>query len=173
MPSPVISLTQAQAGDLVACTSADVVGRMIRVAEWLKPSWRAGSDVNHYAWLDHQTVDGEWIVGQAEAHGVTCNARLSTVAPGGSYVIQQLPAECDRARVLEFLRGEVGSHYGFLTIASIAVTIAAPKFVNVMVPGTWVCSALIAEGLRAGGWLHRWGDIYQVSPAQLDLAVGS
>jgi hypothetical protein len=162
-----IPLEAATAGDLVRCHSKGVVGRGIRWAEWIR--WRRGSEWNHFAWLDHD--EAGWIVGQAEARGVTINSALADVAPGGSYEIVPLPAGVDRAKALEFLRAQVGRRYGFVTIASILLTILGPSFLNVMVPDTWICSAVAAEGLRAGGWIHPWGDIYQVTPAQLSDAL--
>jgi len=113
----------------------------------------------------------DWVVGQAEARGVTLGATLATVAPGGSYEIVPVPAGVDRAKELEFLRAQVGRRYGFVTIASILITILTPVFLNVMASDTWICSAVTAEGLRAGGWIHNWPDIYQVNPAQLADAL--
>jgi hypothetical protein len=81
--------------------------------------------------------------------------------------IVKVPTGCDRAEVLTFLRAQVGAKYGFLTILSILVTELSPKFVNVMLPNTWICSAVVAEGLRFGGWYHASGDIYQISPDEL------
>ena len=110
-------------------------------------------------------------IGQAQGSGVTIGSTLGSVAPGGGCEIVPLPAGVDRAKVLEFLRAQVGRKYGFVTIASILITIIGPSFLNVMVPDTWICSAVVAEGLRAGGWIHNWPDVYQVSPAQLSEAL--
>lgn len=158
-----IPLEAATAGDLVRCHSKGMVSRAIRWGEWLR--WRRGSEWNHFAWLDHD--EAGWIVGQAEGHGVTCDKTLASIAPGGTYEIVPLPPGVDRAKVLEFLRAQVGRPYGFLTIVSIVITLISPKFLNVMLPDTWICSAVVAEGLRAGGWIHNWPDVYQVTPAQL------
>jgi hypothetical protein len=70
-------------------------------------------------------------------------------------------------------RGEVGAEYGFGSIASIVVTELSPRPVrfDFRRGGTWICSALGAEALRAGGWYHQWPDIYQVRPAQLYSAL--
>lgn len=151
-----------QAGDLVFCHSSGIVGRAIRLAERLR--WRPGSFYNHVALLS-EAVGDDWRVIQAEGKGVTDTALLSSVVPGGTYAVFTCPA--DRAKVLEFAHAQVGRRYGFLTIASIVVTLLSPQFLNVMLPDTWICSAVAAESLRAGGWLRNWDDIYQVSPAQL------
>jgi hypothetical protein len=69
---------------------------------------------------------------------------------------------------VNFMRWQIGRSYGFLTIASILATIVVPfRWFNVMLPNTWVCSAVAGEGLRYAGWYHSWPDIYQVSPAEL------
>lgn len=153
-----------QPGDLVFCHGRGFVAGAIRLAERLR--FRGGDFYNHVAVLMER--DGvDWRVVQAEGRGVTSSGFLSHLAPGGKYVVVPPPAGIDRAQVLAFAQAQVGERYGFLTIASIVATLLSPKFVNVMLPYTWICSALAAESLRAGGWLHNWGDIYQVSPAQL------
>lgn len=156
----IIPLKDALPGDLVGCHSKGFVGSAIRFIEH-------GGEYNHIAWLDHQDAAGEWTIGQAVGKGVTCESKLSTVAPGGSYVILQAPAEVNRGRALAFARAQVGAEYGFVECASIVATLYTPKFVNVMKPNTWICSAVGAEMWRAGGWVHNWPDIYQVLPQQL------
>ena len=161
-----VTAAGARAGDLVFAHGSGAVSRAIRIAERIR--WSGGAGWNHVAWLDHQDATGRWVIGQAEAHGVTRDKPLESVAgPKGSYVIVSAPTAVDRDRLLEFLRGQVGTRYGFLTIASIVVTLLSPRFVNVMLPGTWICSAVVGEGLRYGGWLHNWPDLYQVAPAEL------
>jgi hypothetical protein len=162
---PVIPLDEAQPGDLVFCDSVGFVGRAIRFVTRGK--------YNHSAWLDRHvagvpfTPEVGWFVGQAVGRGVTVDARLDTIAPGGSYVIVRAPEGTNRETELAWLRSQVGRRYGFLTIASILVTLFTPKFVNVMLPDTWICSAVVGEGLAHGGWCRSWPDIYQVIPQQL------
>lgn len=168
-----IRLEDAKAGMLVYCHSSGVIGSAIRLVQHL------ANDVdyqwNHVAILDKK-VGNRWYVIQAEAHGVTgtrsdgteyLSRPLSTVAGDGYYEVREVPDGVDPAKVLEFARSQVGEHYGFITIASIVTSLLTPKFINVMLSNTWICSALTAEALRFGGWLHSWGDIYQVRPAQL------
>ncbi|HEX7355258.1 MAG TPA: hypothetical protein VF288_10550 [Mycobacteriales bacterium] len=112
---------------------------------------------------------------QADGAGVV-ESDLSSV--GGALTFLRPPAGAEPSRTVAFARGEVGAHYGFLTIGSIAVDILTPSWLHVPVmrPGTWICSAFAAEALRFGGWYHRWPDIYQVTPAELlhgMLATGS
>ena len=161
-----IDLATALPGDLIFCRGSGIVSRAIRLAERIR--WRAGSKWNHVAVLEAKSLAG-WTVVQAGGRGVT-STPLSAMAPGGGYVVVPAPETC-REDVVAFARAQVGSQYGYLTIASIVVTLLSPNFVNVMLPNTWICSALAAESLRAGGWVHNWPDVYQVSPAALSEAL--
>jgi hypothetical protein len=187
----IIPVSSAAAGDLVACHSHGVIGSAIRLGQRLQgDTWQArGLKVpaaaadepwmwNHFAILDRQYAGGTWSVIQAEAHGVTGTDNagkafdekpLSAIAPGGRFEILQLPAGAERCRVLSMARGEVGAHYGFVSIASIVATLLTPRPLrfDFRRGGTWICSALAGEALRAGGWFHQWSDIYQLTPAQL------
>ena len=163
-------------GDLVFAHNKNFIGRAIRAVEWVK--FRGGDHFNHVAVLYKPTDDGDWLLIQAETRGVTCTKTLSSLTQkGGTYTIFPLsdfngvngyPCADD---VVSFAHNEVGSKYGFLTIASILFTLFTPKFINVMLPNTWICSALGAEALRAGGWIQHWSDLYQVNPAELWEAV--
>jgi len=156
-------------GDLVFCHSKGLISKAIRLGELIR--WRSGATWNHVAIID--SVDGNDItVIQAEAHGVTDDKQLSTISPGGRYLVVPSPAGVDRAKLLAFARQEVGASYGFVSIASLIINILSPGWITVRWTNSWICSAVSAEALRAGGWLHRWSDIYQVSPAQLALALG-
>ena len=159
-----IDSADALPGDLVFCHGTGVVSRAIRLAERLH--WQGGDFYNHVAVLDMQTPTG-WTVIQAESRGVTRGRALSTIAPGGSYSIVRAPSDAFRADILAFARSQVGSDYGFLTIASIVLTILVPGSISFMFPNSWICSALAAEALRCGGWVHSWPVMAQVSPAQL------
>lgn len=160
----IIPIEAAVEGDLIFCHSTGVISRAIRMAEWVR--WRKGSTYNHVAILDVHQLDG-WSVIQAESRGVTRGAKLSTIAPGGTYSIVGLPTGCNRAEVLAFARAQVGRRYGFVTIVSCLLTILTPGAVNFMLGSTWICSAVAAESLRCGGWIHDWPDLYQCTPAQL------
>ena len=152
-----------QPGDLIFAHTNDIVGKGIRWAERIR--FRGGAAFNHVATV-YAFDDGEWNVIQAQARGITV-CPLSSVAPNGTYTIIQPPTSVDTAKQINFLEKQVGDPYGFLTIASILVNMFLPKFIDVELPGTWICSAVAAEALRFGGWYHSWPDIYETSPAQL------
>lgn len=184
LPQPdvtTVPISEAQSGDLIFAHSKGAIGGAIRLIEKLRRDWAktneaSGARYNHVAILDTPLPNGDWSVIQAVGKGVIEDtlerpSRLSTVTPGGFYSIVQLPKWTDREDVLAFARAQVGSRYGFVTCASILVTLFTPKFLNVMLPNTWICSAVGAEAVRTGGWVHCWPDLYSVTPAALWLAL--
>ena len=154
-----------QPGDIGFAKTNGIMGRAIRFGEELR--WHRGSIWNH-AFIVDRIEDGVVYVIQAEAAGVTSDKTLDSVAPKGVYVTMRPPQSVDVESLLAFARQEVGSHYGWLSIASAILDILTPGwFPSFRRGNSWICSAITAEALRAGGWLHRWSDIYVVTPAQL------
>ena len=153
------------AGDVVFAHSNGIIGRGIRFAE--KVRWRRGSHWNHACILWHKDSNDEWWVIQADIRGVNA-AKLTSV---GEFYIQGLPEGVDAERVIKFHESQMGSKYSILSILSILIDIITPNFFpEFRRDRTWVCSALVAEGLRAGGWFtekSNWGSIYTVTPSQL------
>lgn len=173
-----ILLSQAEPGDLVFCHSKGFVGAGIRLAEKFRRDWhdaseKPGSNWNHVAVLEEcsgpKTQPKLWTVLQAQGRGVT-RASLDSVAPRGQFDIVRLPSGACAGSVVRFMRAQVGAKYGFVTVASILLTLFTPRFFNVMKPGTWICSAVAGESMRFGGWLKNWPDVYEVTPAQLWIA---
>jgi hypothetical protein len=157
-------------GDLIFCHSTGIMGRIIRLGERIR--FRKGVQWNHVALVDRMMEDGDFLVIQAEAKGVTKDKRLSTIAPGGRYQVVRLPVGVSRQKVLDFAHEQVGSRYGWLTILSIAIDILTPFWVpSFRTRNSWICSAVSAEALRAGGWIHQWPDVYLVTPTMLWDAV--
>jgi hypothetical protein len=152
-------------GDVGFAHTNGAMGKVIRVGEWLrlhKNTW------NHQFALDRYE-NGEWYVIQAEMAGVTNTRKLEEVAPGGRYEIVPLPTECNRDLFLEFIRGEVGAEYGWTTDLAMSIDILSwswfPSFRGAR-KASWQCAALINEGMRFGGWYHRYLDVYCVFPEQ-------
>ena len=154
-------------GDVIFAHGKGFIARAIQFGELLR--WKRGRRWNHAA-IVAEVRPGQVRVIQAEGHGVT-STWMRSVAEVGS-VVELVPCPAaDWQRVVEFAEAQIHDDYGFLSILSIAISIVAPWFLTIRQPGTWVCSALAGECLRAGGWLHDWPDVYQVSPAQLYEAV--
>ena len=149
-------------GWIVFAHSNGIAGRLIRFGERLR--WKRGSTWNHAAVISRIT-DGVPYIIQADIKGVN-EAPLSTV---GSYIVMAPPQGCDATAVLQFCSSQVGkSKYGLLSILSIAIDIITPNwFPELRRDNTWICSALVGEALRFGGWLHPWGSVYTVTPAEL------
>jgi hypothetical protein len=156
-----------RAGDIGFCFgSPSIIDRAITLGEWLR--FRRGSKYSHVFTLD-QKVGNDWQIIEARSHGVQ-NIRLLSELKDYTIVPSPL-TQSGRLNQLSFLRAQLGKKYGFFTIGSIITTLILPSFINVMLPDTWICSALAGEGLRAGGWLHNWPDVYTVIPAQLYEAL--
>lgn len=151
-----------QAGDVVFAHSNGLMGRAIRFGEHLR--WKKGSHWNHACVLSRQDEDGTWYVIQADLRGVN-EATLESV---GEHVVIPLPLFVDRNKVLEFTHAQLGQKYSILSILSIVTDIISPKwFPEVRKDYTWICSALVGEALRYGGWLKNWGSIYTPTPSCL------
>jgi hypothetical protein len=155
-----------QAGDIGFARTKGVMGALIRLGEWLK---LRKSTYNHQFVIDQDAPGGDWYIIQATLRGVTNHGLLSTVAPGGKYVTMAPPSKVDRDKLLKFARAQVGLRYGYWTILAIAIDTVSwqwfPAFRGAR-KSSWICSALVCEALRYGGWLHDWLDVYTITPQQ-------
>jgi len=175
MTTHIINITSSaapvavKAGSLVLCESPDIIGRAIRLGEWIR--WRGGCRWNHAA-IAIEDGDNPLVV-QATGHGVSGTQRLHDLQ-GGFVAVIPPPLGVNSESIVRFATEQIGDHYGFLTIAGIVASQLSPSFLQFQTGryNTWICSALAAESWRCGGWVYSWPDIYAVSPAQLALAVG-
>ncbi len=151
---------------VVLCHTNSFLGWVIRVGERIR--WRSGATWNHAAIV--VTSGPNPLIVQATGRGVTQTHLLSVT---DRYTIVSVPSES--ASGAAFASSQLGERYGFLTVASIIFNLLTPHFIHIEVrrQNTWICSALVAESLRAGSWLHSWPSIYEVSPAQLAQALGA
>ena len=141
------------------------MGKLIRVGEALR--FKRGSHWNHAFFVtDTLTSSGERTVIQATLRGVTDDAPLSSV---GEYKLYDLPKGVNAKKVLAFANNQVGLRYGYFTILAIAIDILTWQWVPALRGArkpSWICSALVMESLRYGGFLHDLIDIYTVTPAE-------
>jgi hypothetical protein len=160
-------------GQIGFCHSTNIFGKAIRFGERLR--FRHGDFWNHvFIISDEIDSTGEPLIIQAISKGVDGSKPLSQVAPGGKYQVIELPAGVDSAKVLAFAKSQVGSGYGYISIASIVLQILLPRWLPMLTlrsKSTWICSALSAESARAGGWVHDWPDVYNVVPSELYAAL--
>jgi len=168
-----IDLAYAQPGDRVYVHSTKLLSRLIQGAQWLR--WRAGSKWNHMFILvspimTSPTTTVDWTIIQAAGKGVSY-ATYSSAAAGNEVAIVSA-SDLEREKVVEFMMGQVGVKYGFLTIVAIAVNLYTPSFIHIdfRKDGTWICSAVANEASRFGGLIRQWRNIYGVSPAESWIA---
>jgi len=149
-------------GDIVFAHSNGIMGRAIRFGETLR--WKRGSEFNHVAIVSEIRKGVPYVI-QAEPRGITNDKPITSV---GLFITRRPPRGVDPKKVVAFARAQVGLKYGWLSIVSVFFDILTPNwFPSFRRDNTWICSALAAESLRFGGWLHSWADIYVVTPAQL------
>ncbi len=159
-----LALARVQAGDVGLAHSRGLVGLLIRLLT--RSKWNHAFVVVAV----HGPAPDQIEVVQAEAHGVELTT-LDKVAPGGRIEIIACPAP-NRSLVVAEALSLRRRRYGFVTIASILFNLAPLPFrLDVQENGTLICSAVAAISLLAGGWLHPWPDLYQVTPAQLAIAL--
>ncbi len=161
-------------GSLVFTHASGIVPWAIRLGERLR--WRSGDVWSHVAVVsDEMGPDGSPLLIEALSIGVTGHHTLAEQVAGHTrYEVVGAPEGVDVRHALSFARAQIGRRYGFLTIAYLAAWVLIPRWVPLPVVrsrSTWICSALAAEALRAGGWLHEWPDIYSVAPAELFSAL--
>ena len=157
-----------QDGDIVFAHNSGIIARAIRFAERHDKAQKRQSGWNHAAVVYHDD-EGKLKVIQATAKGVTDNAYLDDIAPGGKYEILSLPVGVDRQKFLFFMASQVGDKYGFLTIVSCALDMYLPDAICLRRANTWICSGLVAGALWFGGYkgATKWPDLYTVTPSQL------
>ena len=159
-----------QPGDIIFCHGRSLVDWGIRVAEWLR--FRRGSYYNHVAMLWRYDEElGDWMIIEAESRGVTTNTLSFRLARCTVKVYAQPAAIRSPNDPINFMLNQQGDKYGFLTLVSLIPSLILPGMISFYKPGTWICSAVVAEALRYGGWLYNWTNMYQTTPAQLYEAI--
>ena len=157
-----------QQGDLVFTHGKGIVDWAIRVGEKIR--FKRGSKYNHVAMIVGPLEGDDYSVIEAESGGVVFGKLSDLMARGPVYVCPPPPV-VRRTKALQFMYAQEGTRYGWLTVVSTVISIILPGSVNFITPSTWICSAVVGEALRYGGWLHNWADVYQVTPAQLYEAL--
>lgn len=163
-------MTQIQAGDIVLANTKGAYGRLIQFGQAIR--WGQHSRWHHAALVVEVDTEGTvWVVQMARRGE---KVRLQDVAPGRPLKIIPCPDGVDRQRAIDFANRCIGIKYGVLTIISIAFNILTPRPIRLDLrrDETLICSAMVARALEHGGW---WcpGDPFQISPAQIDLALGA
>ena len=150
-------------GDIGFQRSTRTMGRLVLLGTWLK--FRKAFFTHQFA-ID-RIEGGVVYVIQAQTKGVTNSMTLDELKTRGPVTIISPPPEVDIEKFLTFCRAQIGDKYGFLTDFGMAIDILTWQWfpsVRGSRTDSWQCSALINEGLRFGGWLHDWQDIYAILP---------
>lgn len=167
-------------GDVILTHNPNgLFGRLIRFGEKLR--YRSKED-EPFTWFNHAAIvispdpeTGKPRVAEALGDGIKANLASKYLPEWFAYV--DVGADKgDRDEIVHFAEREVQLHteYGFLQIASIAMSLIAGGRLTVGMDGSEICSALAAKALRgAGYWWERDGRIVDetyLTPA--DLAAG-
>lgn len=165
-------------GDLLLTHSPDgLFGPLIRFGQRLR--YRSERE-QPYAWFNHVAVivtpfpDGSPRLAEALSRGVALTEATRYDAQWFAYVDVDA-SDTDRAQILAYAErvAELRPSYGWLQIASIALSLLTGARLNFGVNGTEICSAFAAKSLRpAGYWWERRGRVVDetyLTPA--DLAV--
>lgn len=158
-----------RAGDIVFAHTTGLLGRAIRLGERLR--WNEHASRWNHACVVSRVTKGETYVIEATLKGVI----ESPLSKYQDCMVIAPPVEVDVAKVVTFHKAQLGSKYGVLSIFCIMTDLVTGNWVpSFRRDGSWICSALTAEGLRYGGWFtpdSNFGDIYTPTPAQVWQAL--
>lgn len=156
----IIPTSQAQPGDIAGFKTHSAFGTAIGIGEWIRRSDRAYRDYHHIGVVSEP---GKVVQAARRVDEVT----FEEAAGGGDFDVFRCPPNVNRELVVAQARTLIGDPYDLLTIACITLTLETPNLVAFRREGAWICSGLAAYCLKAGGWLHDFRDLYQVTPAEL------
>jgi uncharacterized protein YycO len=134
-------------GDFILTHGDDVVSRAIRIGQRL----RFRGEERRYAYWNHAALivakDGDLI--EALARGVV-RRNLDAYTAREYHVVQIAATAEDRDEAVTFAETvlAVGSRYGYLAIASIALNLLTDSRLTFFVDGQYICSALVARALE-------------------------
>lgn len=157
-------------GDAVFAHTATVYGFLIRGAQALR--WWQGHDQNHMAIVVKVDPDGTvWCLQMTKKCVLV---KIEDVAKDGHVKIVSIPPDLDAAHAVKYAYVQLGIDYGVATIASVAINLALPRFLNFDFSrtGTLICSTLVARAWEHGGYIFKGVDAGQITPGQFDQLLG-
>jgi hypothetical protein len=166
---------EPQIGDLILCHSKKgLFAKLIRLGQWLRPSWREYRYWNHAALVvATPTLFGKRHV-QAIQMGRTCSYVFLDVLEEDKVVeVRPCPPGVDGDRARQYAVKQYGIDYSVATIFSIALSLLTPKAIRFDFRrhgDALICSALVARSWEHGGW-DCPTDPYQITPAELAMVV--
>lgn len=156
-------ITMAQ-GDFLLTHARAWTSSLIRLGE----SWRYWGKRKTFAHWSHAAlfvnVDGDIV--EALGNGVQ-KRNVSVYRDTEYHVIHLIEASTDdREHAVAFADHCLDNHYGFLTIASLVITLATGSKFCFGVDGQMICSGLVARALERTGAIFEY-DSWHMMPADL------
>lgn len=157
-------------GDFILTHGSGFFSKLIRFGEAVR--LRGAS--RRYAYWNHAaliTGPGGQLV-EATGHGVR-RGDLSEYAAHDYYLVRTGASDQDRAEVVAFGEWAADAHakYGWLTIASIAVSMLTGCKLTFFVDGEFICSGLVARAQERTNVLFSIDPVH-ITPADLAMYYG-
>jgi hypothetical protein len=158
------------AGDFIVIHGSDFFSRLIRFGETL----RVSAANRRYAYWNHAALvtgpSGTLV--EATAKGVR-HSDLVSYTGSDYYLVRITASDEDRSEVVGFgeWAAEVHASYGWLTIASIVLTILTGCKLTFFIDGEFICSGLVARAQERTRALFS-SDPVHITPAQLAQYYG-
>lgn len=150
-------------GDFVLVHSPMFISKVIRFGQRLR---FRGAD-RKFAYFNHAAVVVNTAGDLIEATGSGVRRNHITEYDAKEYVVvhTNLSSE-DQAEMLNYIDSCLGDKYGFITIASIAISLLTGTKFNFGYEGHMICSGLVATGLERGPVIFD-KDAVNIMPADL------
>ena len=152
-------------GDFILTHGDAPISKLIRFGEGL----RIHGDDKKYTWFNHAALviaeNGD--LAEALGKGVV-RSNADKYKPKTYVVVHIIAADGEIAHVLDFANWvlETRHRYGWITIASIAVTMLTGAKFTFFIDGTFICSGFVARAMeRTGAIFSR--DPVHITPADL------
>lgn len=152
-------------GDFLLTRSDTLFGRLIRFGQALRVH---GAD-RRYTYWNHAAL----VVGEAgeliEALGTGVTRTNASKYLGTEYtVVRIIASDADRAEAVAFACWAADQHacYGWLDIASLALTLVTGAKLSFFIDGQFICSALVAQALERTTAIFNRSPVH-VTPADL------
>lgn len=150
-------------GDFILTHGDEWTSRLIRFGQSLR--YRGGSA--KYTYWNHTAlvVDDDGAIVEALGAGVARRS-IHDYDPTQYTVVRIDASDADRAETAAFARSTIGAPYGWITIASIAISLVTGGKFSFAIDGQLICSGLVARSLERTTLIFRH-DPARIMPAEL------
>lgn len=152
-----------RAGDFILTHGDEWTSKLIRFGQSLR--YRGASA--KYTYWNHTAlvVDDEGTIVEALGTGVAQRS-IHDYDPTQYTVVRIEASDADRAEAAAFARSTIGADYGWITIASIAVSLVTGGKLAFAIDGQLICSGLVARALERTTAIFKH-DPARIMPAEL------